>query len=155
MSCTKEEHTDSGQCQCIDCMCNALNDALHEDSLCRHNDRFSTNDACSSCESEYYCVCDMLVEHGHCSDCLYVVCRCDEYEWEDYSRFNNCMTGDCKECTGLQLQRGGFCPMCYEKECMCDTVPANVVSEFTGCTVCESTHCICEMLDMHGYSKSL
>jgi len=101
------------------------------------------DDACSSCEATEYCVCDWLIDLGHCQDCLYLpdVCKCHTYEWEDYGKFNNCRSGDCKECLRELLSKDGYCMNCFKQECTCNT-----------CKTCESPYdCVCEFLVAHGH----
>jgi len=167
MSHTETSHTDVAPCNCTDCLCAALDSALQSDALKHALEKRRTDDdeACSCCESELYCVCELLIEHGHCPDCLYENCRCDEYQWEEYGQFNNCRTGDCRECVGRHIERSGYCPWCYKKECVCVKVespePPQEITTLDKCDKCDkcdardAVHCICEMLEMHGYSKSL
>lgn len=118
---------------------------------------------CKYCESTHYCVCDMLIELGHCRHCLYYDCICDEnyncrqcrefeencvcytYNWEDYDMFNNCRQEDCKECICNLLIKNGYCVECFQKDCI---HRKNTES----CNKCDSPYeCVCDILIAHGH----
>ena len=131
---------------------------------------------CNKCESTRYCVCNMLIELGHCEICLYDDClcstpimckRCNKHltictcyddlainsdsnsdSYEKYGKFHNCSGEDCKECIRIILVANGYCATCYETTCIC-ALKYNLLN--TPCSKCESpTECICELLIAHG-----
>jgi len=131
---------------------------------------------CNKCESTRYCVCNMLIELGHCEICLYDDClcstlimckRCNKHltictcyddlainsdsnsdldSYEKYGKFHNCSGEDCKECIRIILVANGYCATCYETTCICA-----LKYNLSPCSKCESpTECICELLILHG-----
>lgn len=93
----------------------------------------------------------------HASDCSTCVetdnisNECDEdeeYVWEDYSKYNNCRTGDCTECIQQLLVSGGHYDTSFQQEHTSDSAGQR-------CDKCESAYeCVCDMLIAHGHCST-
>ena len=80
-----------------------------------------------------------------CDTCI-AISEKYEYTWEDYSTFNNCRSGDCKECIQHMLVGHGYCVVCFQKDCMGHST---ILSK---CQKCDSPYeCVCDMLISHGH----